>query len=215
MQQPNWWKVPRDHEGKTIHILGGGPSLRFIDFRSLEGRVCIAINRSFIFAPWADIVYFCDRRWWQLDASELLQHFTGRYIVTISGVCDPRVKNLRNTGNRGLEASPFGLKFGGNSGYQAINLAVHLGAKNIVLHGYDLKTEGLRTHGHQGYSTPGLGEKAYECRITSALERFKIAFPMLVQPLKKAGVSVYNANPDSALNCFPKITFEQALELGS
>jgi hypothetical protein len=49
------------------------------------------------------------------------------------------VNLVHRTGQRGLERRPYGVRSGGHSGYQAVNLAYHFGAKVIILIGYDLQ----------------------------------------------------------------------------
>ncbi|HCZ48509.1 MAG TPA: hypothetical protein DCZ11_05850, partial [Gammaproteobacteria bacterium] len=48
----------------------------------------------------------------------------------------------------GLSASPLRIHQGGNSGYQALNLAVLLGAERVILLGYDM--HGGHWHGRHG-----------------------------------------------------------------
>jgi hypothetical protein len=89
---------------------------------------------------------------------------------------------------------------GGNSGYQAVNLAFLFGAAKIVLLGFDMKG-GSHWHGdHPGALNRGVPTRA-----------FAKAFPALADDLKSEGVEVLNATRDTALECFPKIDLEDAL----
>jgi hypothetical protein len=211
-----YWTVPREFPGKTIYLLGGGPSLAGFDLEALRGRPTIAINRTFELAPWADILYFCDARFWRVFGVDVMDVFTGMYAVTLSHVVGPVdfVRHLRSSGKIGLETKPDALRHGNNSGYQAINLAYLLGAKTIVLLGYDMKVAGTRTHAHEGYREPNMDQPTYaHCVAHSLKNRFLPHFKALVDPLAHAGVKVYNANPDSALDCFEKIPPAAALDL--
>jgi hypothetical protein len=67
-----FWEVPEEWRGATAVCIGNGPSLTQaqVDFtrgaRDANGRVrVIAINDAFKLAPWADVLYFCDDKWWQ------------------------------------------------------------------------------------------------------------------------------------------------------
>jgi hypothetical protein len=202
------WTVPQEWSGETAFILGGGPSLLGFDAAVLEGRRIIAINRSYRLAPSADVLYFCDRSFWQHEGLHIKLEFRGRYIASIcEPMGDPDVRHLRNTGHFGLERRRDGLKHGSNSGYQAIGLARHFGATRIVLLGYDMQLDAGRTHFHEGYGKdPDL--------VHHVLTRtFLPQFANLVGPLQEEGIEVINANPNSALECWPRMTFAEALDL--
>ena len=60
------WRVPQMWKGQTLAILGGGPSLTAeqVELVRRSGWRCIAINDTYRLAPWADVHYFCDLRFW-------------------------------------------------------------------------------------------------------------------------------------------------------
>ncbi len=205
---PTPWSAPRLWPGATVVCLGGGPSLTQaqVDFIRGRGRV-IAVNDAYQLAPWAEVLYACDWRWWRkLDG---VPDFAG-LKVTLSnsrGHLDayPDIEILENTGTEGLERAPTGLRTGRNGGYQAINLAVHLGAARVLLLGYDMKPDAAgRTHwfgDHADWPTrPGVFE-------TVMLPHF----PGLARELRILGVAVVNCTPDSALEAFDKLPLERAL----
>ncbi len=208
------WTVPR------AFLIGGGPSLLGFDFEVLAGRRCIAINNSWEKLPEADILYFCDRVWWdkkppkadhlatvyKTNAEAAKAHFRGQYVVSLAADCaDPFVKHLRNAGRNGaLSTNPSALAHGSNSGYQAINLAVLLGAKRIVLLGIDMKVDGAKTHWHQGH-----GQDIHT--MGHRLKTMAGYFPRLLEPLRSAGVEVINSSMESALTCFPKVPLAEIL----
>ena len=203
----HYWRVPRQWEGRTIAVLAGGPSLTQEQVDYCRGRAkVIAINNAYQLASWADMLYFCDDRWWKWHQDDAaLQSFAGE-IVTLENpnLCErfTRIKSVRNYGNDGLSELPDGVKTGANSGYQVINLAVHLGAAKIVLLGYDMAFKGGRSHWHQGHPM-NPSENTYQSMLPN--------FPTLVEPLKKRGVDVINATPGSALECFRKKDLKCAL----
>ena len=192
------WCIPPEWTGETAFLLGGGPSLKGFDASILRGRRVIAINNSWELAPWADVLYFCDEKWWRWYGDKVSIGFQGRYIVTPAlHVPDPRAKLIKLTGATGLETDPSGLRHGSNSGYQAINLAYHFGAKRIVLLGYDMNINGT-THWHAGHPTTK-PEKFADTLVEAMLPKF----PTIVEPLRGAGVEVLNATPGSVLTCWP------------
>ncbi len=200
-----FWTVPREWSGETAFLLAGGPSLRGFDAEILRGRRVIAINNSYLLAPWADVLYYCDRQWWEDHRERALATFTGKYRVSLGTSADGTLR-LQTSGPRGLEKSPIALRSGSNSGYQAINLAVHFGVSRIVLLGYDMHTNGPETHWHAGHprDRPGSQEEALQNLF---LPRFK----HLVEPLRAEGIEVINATPDSALKLWPFIPLEKLL----
>ena len=187
--------VPRLWPGETVVCLGTGPSLTYADLTACRGQArIIAINDAYKVAPWADVLYAADQKWWGWHQG--CPGFAGRkYSLAPTRVAG--VVSLRNTGRQGLEADPGALKTGHCSGYQAINLAVHLGAARIVLLGYDLQGD------HYFGSHPDKTAPPFALCLGS--------FPALVEPLAAAGISVVNCSRATALRCFPLGTLATAL----
>ncbi len=207
MPESSFWSVPRLWDGATIVCLGGGPSLTRAQVDCCRGRArVIAINDSYRLAPWAEVLYFCDRRWFEWhEAQAEFRAFKGIKVTLDEQVlkAHPEIRGVKNTGRDGLESETNGVRTGRNSGYQAINLAVHLGARRIVLLGYDMRIVGGRTHWHRGHPV--------EIRQTVFAHSMLPCFPSLVEPLRQRGVAVLNATPGSALTVFPMVALEQAL----
>jgi len=116
-------------------------------------------------------------------------------------VDEPGVYLLHNAGERGLSAERNALATGGNSGHQALNLAVLAGATRIALLGYDMGHAGGRTHWHSGH--PGRTDEA-------AFQRFRAAAATTVAPLAALGVEVINCS-GGMLECFPRAPIESVL----
>lgn len=100
---------------------------------------------------------------------------------------------------------PLAIGAGGNSGFQAINLAVKFGARGIVLVGFDMRVDrGTHWHGdHQG----GLGNPD-----AGKVDRWRGHLDNAAQALADAGVTIINASMVSALRNYPKMQFSEALE---
>lgn len=214
-----YWRAPREWEGETVFILGGGPSLRGFSADALSGRRTIAVNNAWELKSDADVMYFCDSSFWlrkkpkaealagyATNGDAVKAHFRGRYIVSISDIRDPAVKHLRNAGKSGLSLLPDRLFHLTNSGAQAMNLAVLFGASRIVLLGFDMRTDGDRTHWHEGHGRPA-AEVNHHCAKV-----FLPHFLKLVEPLAAAGVEVLNATPGSALTCWPHVPLAEILK---
>jgi hypothetical protein len=196
--------VPRQWPGSTIVCLATGPSLTQADVDVCRGKAkVIAIKNAYDLAPWADVVYGAgvDRtKWWQLNGDRVVaQHHGLRF--TLDPLASKWASVLRWGPEQGLSLEPDRLALGRNSGYQAINLAVLLGAVKIILLGYDLKTAGPRENFFAG-PTKGPAHRFADWRPL---------FQTLVEPLKRLGIAVINCTPDSALDVFSKMTIEEAL----
>ena len=186
--------------GSLIVCLGTGPSLTWSDVTRVYGLRVIAINNAYQLAPWADVLYACDAKWWRWHQGA--RGFRGRKYTLAPGVKEyPEVEALTNTGTTGLETDPRGLRTGHNSGYQAINLAVHLGAKTIVLLGYDMQGDQQGDH-YFGRHPDGSKPPFTRCLT---------AFSTLVEPLAALGVRVINCTRQTALTCFPREVLDQVL----
>jgi hypothetical protein len=188
----------------TIVCLGTGPSLTQADVDFCRGKArVIAVNNAHEIAPWADVLYAADAKWWRRFNG--VPAFRGLKYSILPNSSQrnfrpefPDIRLLGNTGMRGLERDPSALRTGCNSGYQAINLAVHLGATQIVLLGYDM-------HGdHYFGSHPDKAKPPFALCLS--------AFPTLVAPLAEIGVSIVNCTPGSALTCFPMAPLSSVLE---
>lgn len=194
--------VRRVWEGATVVCIGGGPSVTPEAVALAKGRArTIAINNSYLLAPWADLCYFADTRWWNWhkDRPEF-KNFAGEKVTiepTGLSVADPEVSMLHNDNLRGetkgLSEKPNALRTGSNGGYQAINLAVLAGAKRILLLGYDMKFDGKRSHWHAGHpeQTP---EAAYR--------QYAQTFASMNPQLSRLGVDVVNCTPGSMIKAF-------------
>lgn len=165
----------------------------------------IAINDAVRLAPWADLLYFCDEQWYRWHETEVREFEGMKATLENFALRDevPGLACLAKRGEAGLCAEPDGLHTGSNSGFQAINLAVHLGARKIVLLGYDMKAKAGQAHWFGDHPVPTVK--------TLWKDLFIPAFRTLADPLKRRGVEVVNATPDSALDVFPFSPLREAL----
>lgn len=188
----------------TIVCIGSGPSLtkEDVEFCRDKARV-IVVNDAYKLAPWADVLYACDSKWWGWNYKDVSQTFHGlKYSLQSASSRFKGVQVLRNIGRDGLTLDPTGVKTGHNSGYQAINLAVHFGASKIVLLGYDM-----------GHSAKGPAHFFGEHRDKSQPPYAACikAFNTLPAPLKAAGVDIVNCSRSTALTCFRREPLESVL----
>jgi len=193
-------------------IIAGGPSLIGFDFERLRGRGhVIAINRAFEFAPFADILFFMDWRFYRIchddpERYKLWQGFKGHKVfLNIIGRKLDDCNSVRSVGRNGASTSiRGGLHHGNNSGVGALNLALCLKARPIYLLGYDMRHENGQAHFHSGY-----GGVAREKTALSFANEFRYIDKSLTD---KSGI--VNLNPRSALRFFPFGNIDEVLKDG-
>lgn len=199
--------------GETCVILAGGWSLSDdqIDLVRDCGLRTIVVNNSFLRAPWADVLYFCDSRWFGLHGkTPEFRAFKGlkTTLCKKSAGIDFELKWLENKtaegDGSGIWPHPDGLATGRNGGYQAINLAFHFAVKRIILLGYDQRRG---PDGEYQWHNDHPWENRPHVYTTIMLP----GFPMLVAPAADRGIEIVNCSPGSALNVFPKMDLEAAL----
>jgi hypothetical protein len=196
--------VPRLWPDATIVVLASGPSLTADDIALCRDRPdthILAIKDSIRLAPWAPVLYACDRRWWRTYPGT--KNLTARKYGLEALRERPDVQILRQGPEMGLSLDPTALALGRNSGHQAINLAVHLGARRILLLGFDMQT-GVRGKVHwfgdHPYGTP-----------PPPFYDFRERLATLVAPLRAQGIEILNCTPGSALECFEQRPWREAL----
>lgn len=154
------------------------------------------------------MVYGCDGPWWR--ARNGLPDFAGLKLAYDADVCASyqdvhKVEVLNH--DRMLFDTPGTVGSGGNSGFQAVNIAAQFGAVRILLIGFDMHTGG-GLHWYGNNTWPGARNPAM-----SNFMRWRDAFEKRALPeLRRRRIEVVNASPDSALVCFPHKTVERALE---
>lgn len=142
------------------------------------------------------MLYAADTGWWRYHRNEALK-FAGLMVTCNSSVEFKAVKLLKQTGVEGFDHSPDSIKTGGNSGYQAVHVALHTKAARILLLGFDMGGDHF------------FGKHPKPLRNTEP-NTFRIWCERFVK-LKDRGAEIINCTPGSALTCFPKMELEAAL----
>lgn len=201
-------RVPRRWPDATVVCLASGPSLTREDVEFCRGKApAIAVNDTVYLAPWADAMVAADYSWW-LHHEGVPSFHGDKWGVKHSSWKRPErwpdVQQLEVTGKHGIETDPGAVRSGSNSGYVAMNLAVHYGATRIVLLGYDM--------GHvKDQPKHFFGDHPWCLGQVSPYLSFIEAFESAVDDLRRLGVVVLNASRTSALTCFPRVSLADAL----
>jgi len=194
---------------KTIGICASGPSITKEDCKTLKENCeeIIAVNDTWRMVD-ADHLYAADFHWWKYHIADVARDFEGKCWS-----CDPPgntnwgknnpeawgVHKLRcRIRERGLSKDPEYVHSGSNSGYQAINLALHLGATRIVLLGFDMHCHGGKSHWFGDHP-----EKfRTDTNFGSLVESFRTIKP------EQYGIEILNCSRKTALDAFPVHSLE-------
>ena len=168
----------------------------------------IAIKENVDLCPWADVVYGCDLAWWQFRRG--LPDFKGLKISWAStgynGVRTVKIPpGEGKTYSNRLQFEPGVVGAGGNSGFQALNLALQWGARRIILIGFDM-TDRSGVHWYGRNKWP-MANNPNESNFRKWIAAFEGAVPVI----NKLGADVVNVSPNSDLQAFRKSTLEQVL----
>jgi hypothetical protein len=152
--------IPKIWNRKTVTIVGGGPSLNGFDFGRLQGIV-IGTNHSPKYHR-ADMIIAIDARFHEREKDFLdsLDCLKCTYVQTTRqdfamAVLNPDYDNY-------LTDLDWHVLKANMSGYFAIAVALHLGAKKVILLGYDGGyTVGEQTPNFHPYHYEGPGMNFY------------------------------------------------------
>lgn len=206
------WKVPREWVGQTAFIVAGGPSFTREQAEALRGQKVIAINSAFLTAPFADVMVFCDKRWWLGEAGpkqwllcgkNTSKDFKGLVVTNARFLDDPRVKRLEKIKPPRWSRDPSTLCSQWSSVTAAINYADLAGASRIVLCGVDGKLANDGTRHNHGIRYPWTLKH-------DSFERHAEEFRMISHHLR-GRVEVINANPNSWHDVWPRQKFEELI----
>ena len=183
-------------KGQTVAVLGSGPSMSKKVADSVRHLPRIVLNTTYKLAPDAEILYASDSAWWARHTDELLK-FEGKKVSvqTRTQIHPNTPKNvllLRYGGSHGFDDRPGYIRTASFSGYAALHLAASLGAKQVLLYGYEC--HGGHWHGAH---PRGLGNP-----LEHSYRRWIRELESLAPLLKERGVDVINCTPRSRLKCF-------------
>lgn len=224
---PGGDRVARAWAGRTVVCLASGPSVTQEQVelirvaRERDAVRVIVTNDMYLVAPWADLCYFADRKWWNWHTAGLAKKwpwvsFTAEQVraawaafggqkVTILHVDtapDPALFVLGNGGVDGISDDAAAIRTGQNSGFQALNVAVLSGGNPILLVGYDMGHDGQRTHSHNGHQRND---------STVVYRKYAQMFTTTERPLAALGVRVLNCTTKSDLTAFPQADLARVL----
>lgn len=202
--------IPRIFDGETFVVIASGPSLNLRQVAAVyrarvsENCAAIVVNDSYQAAPWADVLYACDYKWWE-HHKPWVKYFGGICYSCMPEVAIAwqRVHWIPFQDAPGLSSDPEIIHSGCNSGYQAVNLAALMGAQKIVLLGFDHTCNGQK---HWFGNHPGNLNKYsdYHRWIADAWATVPVS-------AGKMGIDIVNCTPGSLLDMFRQNSLEAEL----
>lgn len=207
---PVFAPVPRLWKASTMICVATGPSLCAADLDTCQasGHPILAINSAYAVCPSAEILYAGDGQWWRWHRAVPDVRLPAWKFSIDPAAREYRsdVRLLNYTSGDGVDLRPWSIRSGGHSGYAAINLAVHCGARSIVLLGYDLLPAAADAQQHHSVLVgehPDRSHPHYAVRTT--------IYNTLWRTLHDLGISIVNASRVTAIPTIPRVTLDEAL----
>jgi hypothetical protein len=183
----HWLGEPFSWNNQDVVVVASGPSAVATNFDLIRDRArVVAVSSSWRLVPWADVLFSSDQFWWEVNAG--CKDFAGRkFSCSVYAAKRHGLDVVWTTGN--------------NSGLRAIHLAKALTTGRILLVGFDMHVrDGLHWHAPHpnGLHNPTkAGMRVWRDEM---------------QTVAKQLPEVINCTPGSALQCFPTMPLEEALD---
>ncbi|MDX1489732.1 MAG: hypothetical protein R3332_00445 [Pseudohongiellaceae bacterium] len=157
------WNITKEWDGETVAVLGAGPDMTKELAETAKGSKTIAVNRAVKFAPWADMFVALDPHhpfWKEADNVG----FTGKRVCGVECDIDALYGGMFYEKVKISQVHTIDIR---NNALAAIRIAALMGAKKIVLLGFDPERY-EETHAHTGFFglVQGLNQIIDELRAT-------------------------------------------------
>lgn len=192
--------------GQTVVVAGSGPGLTEDVAARCQHHSTIAVNDAYLLMQHAQVLYAADSDWWDHHAG--VRAFKGERWSVLE-TYDPmlyrrklfisnkyHVKLVGGSGGTAFSPDPQYVTYGSNSGFQAINLAMHFGAVRIVLVGFNMNGDHFF-----GKHPPPLRNSDPGAFIKYFAEAAALG----------GHTEIINATPNTELKCFPMMSLDEAL----
>lgn len=194
------WTITADYAGRDVFIIGGGDSLRHgFDWSLLKDERTIGCNSAFTLgAEICKICIFGDAKWFKTYAQELSE-YEGLVFTSHAAYKRAPVDWLWYLPRKSKGLGTDSLGWNNNTGSQAINLALILGASRVYLLGFDmhLSKDGRPNWHDNQIDKP---DRLLYKKFIKHFSRVKKALPEVFP-----GTEIINITDDSSLDMFPKI----------
>ena len=184
-------------------VIASGPSLTAEDVAIWSvGRRVYAVNDTYKLCPDPDVLYACDEQWWGVHDTAT-RHIAQRWTTDEQAATKYNLNHIpgqhSGSARQYFDASGNGIVYGGNSGFQALNLAYAQGCRDAVLLGFDMGQDSPDGPSHFFGDHPPACDNPRPYRMW--LDHWQRAAPEIAA----AGMRVRNATRGGALNCFERV----------
>lgn len=222
------WKVPKIWDGDRCFILAGGPSVvdsfnipkplvqevfkglktpsAYSEYMSsIHNEHVIGVNKSYEIGNWIDFTFYGDDSFGKKYYLDLYAHPSIKVCSTVHVKSSYGFKYLNREARRkpfryGLTVNPCNVIWNLNSGGTAINLALHLGCKEIILLGFDMSLDQSgNQHWHKYYP------KEKQLTIEGVYGPMRNCFQYIKRDADKLGLRIINCSMNSTIEEFEKI----------
>ncbi len=182
-------------------VAATGPSLCADDllYARYHADEVFCVSNAWELAPWAEHVYAADEDWWRVYGDEVLGGFGGECWTASRRQADLRGLNHVPVDSCKNFSLDFPLASGGNSGFQTVGLAAHLGHRDIVLLGFDMGFSGRKHF---------FGDHPAKCDRPSNYTRWCKSWERAMPEIARCGVRLRNASRATSLTCVPVCALE-------
>lgn len=202
-----------DWSDNIVVVVASGPTARDVGVEKIRDANVrmIVVNTSYKLVPYANLLYATDFQWWYHNHRGVQQNFRGQRVAPTKKKIETTFNNISTVDvvpphdprRSTIILEPEGLiGSGGNSGFQALNIAAQTGTSRIVMVGFDMTT-GLGYHWHGDHKARN-PEETDTARWAMILDEQAAVF-------KSAGIEVFNCSPISALQNYPKVRLSTGL----
>lgn len=197
------WPPEQIWQGEDVFILGGGPSVSHFPLTRLIDPKVIGCNNAYLFGESiVDVLVFGDKPWWDYhEGRPVFRSFTNPIFSNAPKLEDESRIIWTPRETHGFHKHALG--WNGNTGSSAINLALIMGASRVFLVGFDMKSseEGESNWHENTLDAPtDVHYNRYQAEIKDSMSMLHANWP---------GVDVINLNPDSAMEIFPRCSWEE------
>lgn len=200
-----WWL---DWRGATAAVVASGPSIKGTPLEYLRGFKSIVIKDTWALMPWADACYGCEAAFWMNALG--LPEYRGLKLAWDKALSGPypdiHLFDLEMENHHLRLDEPGVIGCGGNSGFQAVNIAAQFGATRIVLVGFDMHDKG-GTHWY-GRTNARHRTNPDEGNFKRWRQHFEDAAPEYAA----AGIEIVNGSPASTVTAFPRRDLAEIVE---
>lgn len=230
------WGIPKIWQDSECFILGGGASIieqfnipqEIVSevragtkplsayspyMEAIHHKRVIGVNTSFMIGTWIDMLFFGDRGFYLPREKQILNFPRPRISCHEAFLKHPVIKYVAKDNNhsKGLTTKPDHISWNTNSGTAAINLAMHLGARRIILLGFDMDMVDGNKHWHNEYKNNHKPPRNRSPKQDVVFGRHLSNFPFVAKDAQRLGLEIINASLNSKIPQFPKVSLKEIL----